>query len=310
MKIWLITVLAVILTGGGVFLGMRVADLTARVNEISLHYATLQESNSNLQSSYNAMDANYRTTLSNYDLLDANYKALESSINSLNADFESLGVDYTSLESDYAALDSDYDSLESRYDVLSGEVSALKTENRELAREKEDMQDLLDEYENVPNSYYSTNMFKSYSNTYDNLTRFLTSEFELPRDYELEVFDCSESAAYLEWALETAGFDAEIVVGPSPDVSTDGYHAWVMAYTIDNYEVAIDVTGLTPALRNAYLSWGRAPGVIYGEDNLIPYWEDYYEVYDDKFKNIYEALRDYVPSKLQWNWWVGAFGFE
>lgn len=279
MKIWIITVLAVILTGGGVFLGMRVADLATRVNELNLNYATLQESNNNLQSSYNAMEANYRTTLGNYDLLDANYKALESNLNSLNADFQSLGVDYTNLESDYAALDSDYDSLESKYDKLSGEVSALNTENRKLEREKEDLQDLLNEYEKVPHGYYSNNIFKSYSNTYSDLGQFLNSEFELPSSYELEIFDCSESAAYLEWALENAGFDAEIVVGSFPQDPDSGFHSWVIVYTTDNYKVAVEATNFNRD-RNAFRSWGRVPGVVYSDDTLIDGAEAYYDGYD------------------------------
>ncbi len=308
MKIWIITVLAVILTGGGVFLGMRVADLTTRVNELNLNYATLQGSNNNLQSSYNAMDANYRTSLSNYDLLDANYKALESNLNSLNADFQSLGVDYNNLESEYAALDSDYDSLESKYDKLSGEVSALNTENRKLEREKEDLQDLLNEYEKVPNAYYSNNIFKTYSNTYSDLGQFLNSEFKLPSSYDLEIFDCSESAAYLEWALENAGFDAEIVTGLFPQDPASGFHAWVIVETTD-YQVAVEATNFNRD-RNAFRSWGRTPGVVYSDDNLIEGADDYYNGYDDRFRNIYEAIREYRASAQQWNWWVGAFGFE
>ena len=73
----------------------------------------------------------------------------------------------------------------------------------------------------MPHSYYSTDTFKHHENTWNDLDRFLTSEFKLPRDYELHVFDCSESSAYLEWALENAGFTAEIVVGPSPSGEAD-----------------------------------------------------------------------------------------
>ncbi|MCH8865145.1 MAG: hypothetical protein IIB13_07290 [Chloroflexi bacterium] len=309
MKIWIIiTVLAVILTGGGVFLGMRVADLTTRVNELNLNYATLQESNNNLQSSYNAMDANYRTTLSNYDLLDANYKALESNLNSLNADFQSLATDYDTLELDYEVLEFDYKSLDNEYDKLSGEVSALKTESRKLEREKEDLQDLLNEYEKVPHGYYSNNIFKTYSNTYSDLGQFLNSEFKLPSSYELNVFDCSESAAYMEWALENAGFNAEIVVGPNPQDPAGVYHAWVIVYTTDNYKVAVEATNFNRD-RNAYRSWGRIPGVVYSEDTLIKGSEAYYDGYDDSFGNIYEAIRDFGTNP-EWNWWVGAFGFE
>ena len=309
MKIWIIIiVLAVILTGGSVFLGMRIANLATRVNELNLNYATLQASNNNLQSSYNVMDANYRTTLSNYDLLDANYQALESNLNSLDADFQSLGIEFTNLESEYAVLDYDYDSLKSKHDKLSGEVSALKTENSKLENEKEDLQDLLNEYEKVPHAYYSNNIFKTYSNTYDDLKQFLNSEFELPSSYEIEIFDCSESAAYLEWALENAGFDAEIVVGLFPQDPASGFHSWVIVETTD-YQVAVEATNFNRD-RNTFRSWGRTPGVVYSDDNLIEGADAYYNGYDDRFGNIYETIRGYNASAQQWNWWVGAFGFE
>ncbi len=309
MKLWIIiTVLAVILTGGGVFLGVRVADLSNRVNELNLNYTTLQENNNNLQSRYNAMDADYRTTLDKYNLLDVNYKTLESNLNSLNADFQLLAVDYANLESDYEALESDYDSLESKYDKLSGEVSSLKAENSKLESQNRDLQDLLNEYEKVPHAYYSTNMFKTYSNTYSDLGQFLNSEFELPSSYEEEIFDCSESAAYLEWALENAGFDAEIVVGPFPQDPATGFHAWVIVYTTE-YKVAVEATNFNRD-RNGYRSWGRTPGIVFSDDTLIKGGEAYYDGYDDRFENIYEAIREYRASAQQWNWWVGAFGFK
>lgn len=302
MKLWIIiTVLVVVLTGGGVFFGVRVADLSNRVNELNLNYATLQASHNNLQSDYNNLDANHRNALNNFNLLDANYKTLESNLNSLNADFQSLGVDYANLESDY-------DTLESKHDKLSGEVSSLKAENSKLESQNRDLQDLLNEYEKVPHAYYSTNLFKTYSNTYSDLSRFLNSEFELPRSYEKEVFDCSESAAYLEWALENAGFDAEIVVGPFPQDPASGFHAWVIAHTTD-YKVAVEATNFNRN-RNAYRSWGRVPGVVYSDDTLIEGSEAYYNGYDDSFENIYEAIRNHRASCQQWNWWVGAFGFE
>jgi len=297
----IIMVLALILVGGGVFFGLRVTDISNQIQELKTSYTTLQTSYNNLQSVYNTLDANYRTTLNNYNLLDANYNMLQSNFSSLQTDFQSLSADYDGLESDY-------DALESKHDKLSGEVTALKAENKKLEAENRDLQELLSEYENVPHSYYSTNVFKQYSNTWSDLSRFLTSEFRLPSDYEENVFDCSETSAYLEWALENAGFDAKIVVGPFPQDSTGAYHAWVIVNTTD-YKVAVEATGLTSKQRSAYLSWGRVPGVVYGDDTLISGWENYYEGYDDTFRNIYIAIRDF--GRLQeWNWWVGAFGFE
>ena len=309
MKLWIIIiVLVVILSGGGVFFGMRIVDLSSRINELNLNYTVLQGSYNDLQSGYDTLDADYRTTLGNYDLLNTNYNALESDLNLLTGEFKSLEADHDTLEADYKNLESEYNSLESKYDKLSGEVSALKTENSKLEREKGDLQDLLNEYEKVPHAYYSTNIYKTYSNTFSDLGQFLISEFELPSNYELEVFDCSETAAYVEWALENAGFNAEIVVGPTPWDPASGYHAWVIAYTTD-YKVAIEATNFKKN-RSAYLSWGRIPGVVYSNDTLIEGAEAYYNSYDDSFKNIFEAIREHGTSSQQWNWWVGTFGFE
>ena len=309
MKLWIIIiVLVVILSGGGVFFGMRIIDLSSRINELNLNYTVLQGSYNDLQSGYDTLDADYRTTLGNYDLLNTNYNALESDLNLLTGEFKSLEADHDTLETDYKTLESEYNSLESKYDKLSGEVSALKTENSKLEREKGDLQYLLNEYEKVPHAYYSTNIFKTYSNTFSDLGQFLNSEFELPSSYELEVFDCSETAAYLEWALENAGFDAEIVVGRFPPDPDSGFHAWVIAHTTD-YKVAIEATNFNKS-RNAYRSWGRIPGVVYSNDTLIEGAEAYYNSYDDSFKNIFEAIREHGTSSQQWNWWVGTFGFE
>ena len=297
----IIMVLALILVGGGVFFGLRITDMSYEIQELKTSYATMQTSYNNLQSGYNTLDTNYRTTLNNYNLLDANYNMLQSNFNSLQTDFQSLRFDYDALESDYT-------SLKSEHDTLKGELSSLEISYNKLQAENRDLQRLLSEYENVPHSYYSTNTFKHHANTWDELSRFLTSEFKLPRDYELNVFDCSESSAYVEWALENAGFNAEIVVGKNPSDPTQGDHAWIIAYTTD-YKVAIEATGLTTENKYAYLSWGRIPGVVYGDDELISGWEKYYDGYDYSFRNIYITIRDFGIGQ-EWNWWVGFFGFE
>lgn len=289
-----IIVLVAILSGGGVFFGLRIADMSNRIDELNLGYATLQGNYNELQSGYDTLDEDYRTTLGEYDLLDTEYNTLESDLNSLSEEFQSLEVDYK--------------AIESKYNTLLGEVSALKVENGMLELENDNLQDLLDEYDKVPHAYYSTNIFSTYSNTYNELGQFLNFEFELPSSYELEVFDCSESAAYLEWALENAGFDARIVVGPAPGDPDGIPHAWVIAYTTD-YKVAIEATNFNRN-RSAYRSWGRIPGIVYSDDILIDGAEAYYNGYDASFQNIFEAIRYSGISILQWNWWVGAFGFE
>lgn len=298
---YLVNIMVFILVAGGVFFGRMMVDMSQEINDLETRYTTLQVSYNNLQSGYNTLDANYRTTLSNYNKLDANYNMLQLNFSSLQSDFQSLTSKYDTLESEYK-------SLESEHNELKSEVSSLRFENNQLELENSDLQRLINEYERVPHSYYSTDTFKYHENTLKELSKFLTSEFKLPRDYELNVFDCSESSAYLEWALENAGFMAEIIVGPDPSGEAGLDHAWVIVRTSD-YQVAIEATALTTRDRYAWLSWGRIPGVIYGEDNLIDGWENYYEGYDESFKNIYMAIRQFGTGQ-EWNWWEGVFGFE
>ena len=269
---YLIVVLALVLVGGGVFFSLRLFTMAERINELELNYATLQTSFNNLQQGYNQ---------------------LETAHNSLQADYDSL--------------ESDYDSLESDYYLLKGEFKSLQSDYNTLEAEYRDVERLLREYENVPHSYYSTDAFSLHSDTFEELNQFLLYEFRLPRGYEEHVFDCSESSAYLEWALETAGFDAEIVSGPTPWEPTSGYHAWVMVYCEGN-RAAIEATWLTGKHYLGFLYWDRVPGVVYGEDRFIDEWQNYYDGYDETYKNIYFTIRDYRTTD-EWNWWVGFWEF-
>ncbi len=287
MKQWIATiVLATLLAGGGVFSGVKITDMTRQLNELQLSYTSLE-------SNYNSLESSYNSLQSNYDSLESNYAVLQSN--------------YTTLESNYNSLESDYKSLQSDYDVLQGRMSQLQSSYNTLEAENEDLQTLLEQYEKVPHAYYSIEGFIHHSNTYEELCQFLTYEFVLPTGYKLNVFDCSESAAYLEWALENAGFDAYITTGRTPWEPSSGYHAWVIAYTAE-YKVAIEATALTGEYYLSYLLAGRTPGIVYGDDSLIPGWENYYDGYDTSLKNIYQAIRSCGTTE-EWNWWEGYWGF-
>lgn len=308
MRWWIITmVLVALLVGGGVFGGMRIVDMTERINELELSYTTLQSNYNSLDSNYRLLVTNYNSLESNYQLLQSDYNSLDSNYRSLQSNYDSLNSDYKTLQTNYSALESDYKSLRSDYDILQGKISELQISYSKLESENKDLKRLLDQYEKVPHSYYSTVEFTHHSNTYEELCQFLSFEFVLPRGYKLNVFDCSESAAYLECALETAGFDARIAIGPTPWDPTSGYHAWVIAYP-EGYRVAIEATALSGEYSLLSLFSLRTPGIVYGDDSLIPGWDNYYEGYDNLFQNIYHAIRHYV-SVEQWNWWEGFFGF-
>lgn len=281
MKQWIATiVLATLLAGGGVFSGIKITDMTRQLNELQLSYVSLE--------------SNYNSLQSNYNSLESNYAVLQSK--------------YTTLESNYNSLESDYKSLRSDYDILQGRMSALQSSYNRLEAEKSELQRLLDQYEKVPHDYYSSGVFSQHSNTYEELAQFLTFEFVSPTGYKLNVFDCSESAAYLEWALEIAGFDAHIATGHTPWEPSSGYHAWVIAHT-EEYKVAIEATALTGEYYLLYLFTGRVPGIVYSDDSLMPGCENYYKGYDNLFQNIYQAIRNRGTTE-EWNWWEGYWGFR
>lgn len=280
-----VIVLAVLLVAGGVFAGIKITDLTEELNELESRHAVLQYH-------YDELEVGFNSLMSKYDSLESEYSWLQSS--------------YSSLESDYWSLESNYESISSEFTLLQGSMSQLESIYRELQAENEGLEALLREYERVPHGYYSIDAFSHHSNTYEELCNFLTWEFALPRGYKVGVFDCSESAAYLEWALETAGFDADIIVGDTP-WDTSSRHAWVIAHP-KGYRVAIEATALTGEYKFLQLFLFQVPGVVYKNDPLVPGWENYYEGYDGVYGNIYQAIHSW-RSTDEWNWWEGYWGF-
>ena len=272
MKWWITTiVLGVLLVGGGVFSGIKISGMTEQLNELELSYVALQ---------------------SDYDSLQSNFNSLESS-------YSSLESDYSSLQSDYSSLELSYKSLRSDYDVLQGRMSQLESGHRELQAENERLRELLKQYESVPHGYYSTRIFPYHRNTLEELCIFLEYEFRLPTGYRAGIFDCSESAAYVEWALENSGFSARIAVGPAP-WDPNGYHAWVLVYFPEG-RIALEPTLLTGG------TYSTNFGLVGWEDPIIHEWRNYYEGYDGLFENIYLAIRGL--SRWEWNWWEGYWGF-
>ena len=279
-------VLTILLVGGGIFAGFKITGLSDEVT-------TLEGASEELSSSLQGLSFEYEDLESRYKSLGLQHHSLEEASEELSSSLQALSFEYEDLHSRYKSLGLQHHSLEEA-------SNELEAENQELRR-------LLELYESLPDDYYSTGSFTKRTNTYDELCRFLAYEFTLPRGYETGVFDCSESSAYLEWALETAGFDADIVVGPTPWSPSSGRHAWVIAHTNDGHRVAIESTALTGS-HLLYLLVGRAPGVVYKNDSLVSGWQNYYNSYDHTFGNIYLAARDY--DLKQFNWWEGYWGFR
>jgi len=144
---------------------------------------------------------------------------------------------------------------------------------------------LIKELKKVPKGYYSTDFFREHRNTIDELKKFLKYEFTLPHAYKDDVFDCSEIAAYTEWALEDAGFEAYIAQGYYVNKAGAGGHAWVIV-KMGNQQYYVD------------------PTIMRKDDDrtiLIP--PDGYNVKPSAvFSNIYEAV-EHDKSVDEWDWW-------
>jgi len=225
---------------------------------------------------------------------------LESEVNQKDQQAYSLQTQISNLESQVFSSDVEIEHLENQIFSLNAEIDYLESQVSFLNTEIDHFESLVALYENIPHGYYETNQFRNHANTITELEDFLAYEFELPTEYEKGVFDCSESSAYLEWALEDAGFNAWIICGPTPWQPESGYHAWVIVYT-ERYTVAIEATilsgGFPPILE--YLLFGKAPGVVYSGDD---YEYGYYQGFDERYKNIYQTIKDY-SSSTEWNWW-------
>lgn len=271
--------------------------------QLSQDLARLTSEHEALVSSYNNLQQKFESVSSNYEQLHEKYLLLQSDYQKLQQDYNSLRSNYEELERSAGTWKSKYDQLLQDYNALKAKYDSLQDRVDELEAKVAELESLLREYENVPHGYYETNYFAS-NGTARELKGILKRAHEmLSRDYMAGVFDCSESAAFIEWVLEDAGYDAYIAVGPAPWDPDAGYHAWVIAYTKDGYVAAIECT-ITTSSR----SWLELElldyGIIYGDD---PYAEGYYEGYDHLFKNIYQAIRYY--GAFEWNWWEGYWGF-
>jgi hypothetical protein len=204
------------------------------------------------------------------------------------------------LELDLKLVKDDNKVLQSQIDEAIQIIAQYDSKYNDLLKQ--------DATSRIPRGYYNNSA--SANNSYEDLKDFLNYNFYLPKGYKLGVFDCSESAAYLEWVLQNNGFDAKIVIGPTPWAES-GYHAWVFVYTEQDV-VAIEPTVLTGGVERLFDSISNiinnsARGVVYYNQNDTA--KNYYEVYTEVFGDISEAVK-YSKSTEEWNWWEGSWGFE
>ena len=197
--------------------------------------------------------------------------SLEWQAHSNKTTSEKLMREKTELEKTIDELKRENENLIVQLHDLKIENENLREQVMELRVKVSQLEDRLKLYEQVPHGYYSTNFFLEYRNTVEDLKTFL-SKLKLPHKYERGVFDCSEISAYVEWALEDAGFDAYIVLAED--------HAWNM----------VKVAGAT-----YYVDMSSGKPYIFKSDKRYPKIVKI-------FKNIYEAV-EYYHSVKEWDWW-------
>ena len=152
--------------------------------------------------------------------------------------------------------------------------------NMEVPHISHEMMELFDLSE-IPNNYYDADVPHP-SHSLMELLYFI-SEIKYPHAYEEHVFDCSESAAFLEWYLENHGYDAVIVVGTNENQNV---HAWVRVKNLTNASgcaATIDID------RHKDSTYFALPGFSFNADKTH---------YDD----IFAACKAYGQCS-EWNWW-------
>jgi len=98
--------------------------------------------------------------------------------------------------------------------------------------------------------------------------------------YSEGYFDCSETAAYMEWSLENAGFHTVVMCGDSP--SGGGKHAWLLVETDENRYMPVEAT---------------VPCIVWWEDK---HFDDYFHG-DYQFQDITEAI---AAGYSEFDWWM------
>lgn len=81
----------------------------------------------------------------------------------------------------------------------------------------------------IPDDYYNQTSSPSNASIMNELRNWKWN-----REYEINVFDCSDMSAYLEYYLENRGFNTTICTGD--------HHAWILI-NIDDTEIAYETTG-------------------------------------------------------------------
>lgn len=140
----------------------------------------------------------------------------------------------------------------------------------------------------IPENYYTVGILPPMHSTLDLDFLSFLSEIEYPHEYEADIFDCSESAAFLECYLENLGYDAVIMVGSNSSENQKQVHAWVEVRNLTSFKSGRNLTTmqLDRLIDHPVFS---LPRLYYTEDQTC---------YEDVF-----AACEACWSCDQWDWW-------
>ena len=235
---------------------------------------------------------NYSSSLNNKD---SKIKDLENQIITLNEETNLADIEKNNLQSQVDDLLTDKSLLETQLTTLTSEKQNLQNEISNIELDYQTYQTTHSYSDTQYSDYVSNHMFTNEAyelasfdfyyikpeqkyGVYD-LEDELSTLFWI-HDYEETVFDCSEMSAYMEWYLENAGWNCNIVVGDTPFGS--GRHAWLLVETSEDAYMPVESTTIE-------IVWWADPNF------------DNYFVYESSFETIIEAL-DYLES--DYDWWL------
>jgi len=117
------------------------------------------------------------------------------------------------------------------------------------------------------------------SNTSSEELDDLLHDFHFPADYKMNVFDCSDMSACLEWWLEGHGYHTIFIQG----ISGGDMHMWLYVWVDEQWKL-VEPTSIffCPDTRTHV--------------HDIPTWRE--EI--GRYENIEEALEDFSVSELDW----------
>ena len=137
----------------------------------------------------------------------------------------------------------------------------------------------------IPKNYYHAEVPDCANDTLE--LDHLLSNIKYPCAFEPDIFDCSETAAFLECYLENLGYDTVIMTGARFSEGEKAYHAWVEVRNL-----TLNQSGNPVAMHI-----NRHEDTTYFALMSFHYQED-----QTSYENIYEACESRWGFN-EWDWW-------